>query len=296
MSTKDQEKAGSGPTSEEQNLDPDGSNDESQNSNSNQDGQGSAQVEDLSVQAAPGARDFSHPLLKGKSPEEIERLFSLQEQAVRDQNAELNRRFEQQQSAPAPRRQEETQPAEDGYGDDFLAPRFRVLETRLKSHLNEVVEPLRRGQQGGESRSARDGLRTKHKHFARLEPYIDQLLREKGVDPNTAEESTLSNIYHTAVGLAVDRGINLDEAVAAAPQPKGQERGAPPVNIPQHRASAAPLPQERPQANVRQLTESEKRLAREYFPDSKNPEKDYREYQDMQDDDVVQPGYSKENW
>lgn len=293
MSTEDQEKQGSEPTSEELSQDQAGSKDESQNSSSKQGGQGSAQVEDLSVQAGPGAKDFSHPLLRGKTPEEIERLFTLQEQSVRELNAEANRRFAaREQEAAQPARQEES--GEDGYGDDFLAPRFRILEKRLGAKLEQAVAPLQAGQRGNESRGAREGLRTRLKHFGRMEPYIDQILREKNVDPNTADQSVLENIYHLAVGLSVERGINLNEA---APAPQQQERRQEsPVNIPQHRASSAPLPQERREPVLRQLTESERRLAREYFPDSKDPEGDYRKYQDMNEDDVVSPGFSKELW
>lgn len=295
MNTEGQERVGSEPTSGEQNQDQGGSSGESQTSISKPGGQGSVQTEDLSVQPGPGAKDFTHPLLKGKTPEEIERIVALQDQTVREQNAELNRRFEREQAAaPAPKA-----PAaltDDGYGDDFLAPRFRILEQRLASKLDEAVAPLRRGQEGGVSRTAREGLRTRLRHFSRLEPYIDQLLREKKMDPNTVEEAVMENIYHTAVGLAVDRGIDLNEAAPAAPTPKREGRDQAPVSIPQHRASSAPLPQEKREAPARQLSESERRLAREYFPDSKDPEGDYRKYQDMQEDDVVSPGFSKEVW
>ena len=69
------------------------------------------------------------------------------------------------------------------------------------------------------------------------------------------------------------------------------------MNIPQHRPSAAPLPEPQKEGGpVRELTENERILAKEYFPTEANPEDKYRELQDAEVDDIVEPGFSKEGW
>lgn len=259
-------------------------------------GQGSEDPEHHSeVEAVVGAPQFQHPLLKGKSPEEVERIFQTQQEAIQSQNEELNRRFEspEQPSAPQPHREEEVD-----YGDDFLAPRFKALETRLTSTLETMVAPLLEGQKKQENDGVRERLRSRLKHFITLEPHIDAMLREQKQNPAKASENTLTLLYHAAVGLTREQGIDLDASAAPAPSTSREEprREELSMNIPQHRPSGAPLPETRPQKNQRPLTEGERRLAREYFPNSKDPEVEYRKFQDMDEEDVVEPGFSKEGW
>ena len=44
------------------------------------------------------------------------------------------------------------------------------------------------------------------------------------------------------------------------------------------------------------IEEDERRLAKEFYPGSKDPEGDYRRDQDADESDVVSPGFSKEGW
>lgn len=268
---------------------------ESQTSASPQDGQDSNQqvdeeIEETTIQPVEDATDFTHPLLKGKSPEEIEKIVALQEESLKQQGRELNEyhsrlQAKTQESAPPPQQEE------PDYGDDFLAPRFKVLEGRLSKRLEEMVAPLTQQVQRQTSGGGREALKQRFKHFATLEPHIDTLLREQGQDPLTASEQQLSLLYHTALGLASERGINLNTQ-ESAPAPQKQEAQ---VGIPQHRPSSAPMPKP-PQAKPRELSEVERRLAKEYFPDADDPAAEYRKFQAMEEDDVVEPGFSKEGW
>jgi hypothetical protein len=269
---------------------------ESQRSSLTPDGADSPPDESLEVVAAPGAVDFKHPLLKGKTPEEVEALVAAQQAALVAQNTELNRRHAEatpQPAAPTPARSDDASP----YGDDFLAPRFKVLEERVTDHLGKMIEPLMRGAARSEGEGTRGKLRGELKHFTVLEPHIDALLREQKLDPATVKESQLRTIYHTAVGIATEQGINLSTAASApAPAPEAPPtREAPPIMIPQHRPSAAPLPA-RPGPARRVLSEEERMLAKVYFPASKDPEADYIALQDAPEDAVVQPGFSKDRW
>ena len=258
---------------------------------------GQASVEELEVSPAPGAKDYTHPLLQGKSPEEIEQVVSTMEEAAREQNVELNRLHAEvkvQPTAPGPTEDKEE---EDPYGDDFIGTRFKIFEKRLAAQLKETVAPLIASAGQNESVSVRERLTKKYRHFASLEPHIDKLLRDQGMDPAAATEGQLDMLYHTAVGLAAESGITLgggDPSPESTPVIKGGE--APVVNIPQHRPSGAPLPDTEEKTPVRDLTENERIIAHAQFPHSKDPEGDYRALQDADETEIVEPGFSKAGW
>ena len=257
---------------------------------------GDTGTEDPSVTAAPGAKDFQHPLLKGKSPEQIERLFTTQENAVKEQNAELNRlhnEVSRRDSAPPPSKEEDDSP----YGDDFLAPRFKTLEQRVAKMISDSVEPLREETRRGQLNTVREKLRSELRHFTIMEPHIDKLLRDQGRDPTTVSEASLRTFYHTAVGLATEAGLDLNVGSGGTEPTTPAGGSTVPAAIPQHRPSSAPLPPSGGGRQVRrQLTENEKRLAREYYPNSQDPEGDYLKDQSAEEDEVVTPGFSKELW
>lgn len=271
-------------------------------------GQGSGSEEDIVVPAA-SARNFQHPLLKGKTPEQIEAIFNQQDEAIRDMDRRLN------SVAPAPatpstegKPEAAPEPTPD-YGDDYFGKRIKTLDQNLTSKLTrtleQMVDPIKKTIEGQAATGAREKLRGELRHFAKLEPYINNMIRNNGGDPNTVSEDSLRNIYTMAVGMATEKGINLEEADISAgdqppqppqpPQPAGGNRN---VNIPQHRPSAAPLPANEPGDNnqPRKLTENERKLARAYFPNAENPAEEYRKWQEKNSDDVVSPGFSKENW
>lgn len=289
----------SGTTSEDQGLSQE-EFDTNQTSSSQRGGQGSD--EDITIVPTEEAKppkqyEYQNPLLKGKTPAEIEALFTANQQAIAAQNEELNRR--QPTAAPPPRREEEE--ALPDYDDEFLGPKLGVLEKRLAAKFEKMVAPIAQAQRQGQAKSGREQLRSEKKHFAVLEPHIDQLLRSNNVDPMTASKEDLEVLYYNALGMAQDRGINLN---TAAPTP-GEEptlREEPPVSIPQNRPSSAPLP--RQQGNQpRQLTEDERIIARQQFggrtgKDGKplDAEAEYRRLQDADEDSIVTPGFSRSSW
>lgn len=273
-------------------LDPEGHSEISEGTRSSAtDGQASGGESSLSEQAAKGVLKFNNPLLKGKSPEEIEALFETQQRAIREQNTELNRLHEA--SAQTPRHAEGVgeEEEEEAYGSDFLAPRFKKMEDRLTKAMQAAVAPLRERGARDESNTTRTKLRSELKHFTLLEPHIDQLLRDQGANPLQANESMLRTIYHTAVGFATERGLNLNTSS------EGTGHEEQPVNIPQHRPSAAPVPSgEQRRTARRQLTEHERILAHQQFGGTKDPEGEFLRLQELPEDEIVQPGFSKEGW
>lgn len=256
-----------GSTSEEPSQ-PEQQEESSQTQTSTQDGQ-----------ASDASSLFGHPLLKGKTPEEVERIFQAQQDALRAQNEELNRYHEQLRSVPQPPKVEE----ELDYGDDFLAPRFKTFEERVMKKLGEMVRPLVEEVHTRSALTVRERLSKELPHFKEVEPHIDRALREMGVDPTKAREDQLRTLYYTALGVAAAQGISLASAKET------------PVTVPQHRPSSAPLPpQSAPQP--RPLTDEERRLARIFFPHEKDPEAAYRKYQEIEPDSIVNPGFSKGGW
>lgn len=246
------------------------------------DGQGSA------IRPVEGAEDFTDPLLQGKSPAEIQRLFELQRDALRSQNEELNRRASSagQESAPAPVVEDDPAP----YGDTFLAPMMSKLEERLAKQLEAQVAPLRNQSLENRGQTIRGKLAGTLKHWTVLEPHVDQLIRQAGGDPVKANEQTLRSFYMMAVGAATENGIDLG-GTATSTTDTTRTTEQPVTNIPQRRPSSAPLPKP-PGQGKRQLTEAEKRLAREY----NMTDEEYLAEGEKGVDDVVEPGFSKENW
>jgi hypothetical protein len=300
---QEQEQRGSGSGANVELEDGDPTGDQSQISGSETDGSDSSgQPTGDPAESQSQTSQFRHQLLRGKKPEEIERLFESLQDANRSMNEQLNRRVEQP-AAPTPG----AQPAvsdpldeEPDYGDSFIAPHLKTMEERIARRLEKAVSPLQQSQRAQQAETAREKLSKELKHFKVLETSIDQLIRDQGGNPKAASEAQLRLIYYTAVGLANDRGINLNQSEAPTPQgeqgqPPARKEEQQPMGIPQHRPSGAPLPRQGTQ-NRRKLTEDERRLAREFFPDAKDPEGEYIKEQDADEGDVVQPGFSKKNW
>ena len=249
--------------------------------NSNLDGQASPPEE---IVVAPlEETEFQHPLLKGKSPQEVEGILTAMEDANRDMNSQLNERFDSQPepTAPAPVVEEG-----EGYGDDFMSPRFQAVEDRITSRLESMVAPLIEGMSKGAAQDVREELRGSLKSFRVLEPHIDTMLRAQNKNPATATKDQLENVYHMALGFAHERGINL-----STEEPTTTPTGESPVNIPQHRPSSAPIPAPATPKR-RALTENERILAQQFFPNSKDPEGDYLAGQALGEDEIVSPGFS----
>ena len=301
----DSTKTPSGTTSEGQGQSPGGSGDESQNSTSKKAGAGSTPIEEITVEAAgteggsetpQKTPEFRNPLLKGKSPEEIDRLFAAQQEELTRQNTELNRLHtrsgEHQPSAPAPKRELPE------YEDNFMKGPMSVLEKRLTAHLDEMVTPIREEVRAGKTESTRDKLKKSLKHFGRLEPHIDGLVRQNGGDPAKISEADLTNMYYTVVGIAQERGINLNVASEGEGTTRTETREEPRMDIPQNRPSAAPLPKKPTESQRRTLTDDEMTLARQNWPEL-TPDKaavEYIKLQDALEDEIVTPGFSKKNW
>lgn len=304
---QDEQRPGSqGNSSDQEEHEGDSSLEQTQETRDQLGGQGSEGEGEGSERPLTRDVNFSHPRLRGKSPEEIEQLFSLAEDTIRSQNSELNTYHDRlnavsQEKAPSGTTREGSEELPD-YEDNFLRPGLQTLERRIMGQLEKTVAPLREELGQGRAQTAREVLRKELRYFDALEPTIDKTLREGGVRPDSANEGQLRQIYHNAVGIATEKGWDLNslltrnkqegEGVTNTNSSNNNRQQESSVGIAQRRPSSAPLPETSSKPKLRQLTEQERRLAREFGM----TEKEYLEEQSRPDDEVVSPGFSRDNW
>lgn len=225
----------------------------------------------------PGAVDFSHPSLRGRTPREIE-LYVQQ----------LERGSTPAPAAPAaPATLEPEEELEWSWENPTNS--FRKFEDRIARLLERTVAPFKEQAVKTEAEQIRSDLRIELTHFARLEPTINTVIKQNGGDPSKISKAQLTQMYYTTLGYMSSQGIDLN--VDAQPtggdvttQPQGDRR---PPAPPQHRPSAAPLPaQPKPKAPV--LTENEARLARERGLSAE----EYVRLRDAEPGEIVKPGFS----
>lgn len=238
--------------------------------------------------------EFNHPLLKGKTPEEIERILVLQQQTVNEQARTLNRLAERgnvEQGRPKPG----TESVNDAEEDKKF---WESPTKRLRAMLQETVEPIQRELNTMKSDvrapSIRDSFRAKYPEFTELESMIDAALINFGLEnPKAADENMLEAVFHTVYGKAVYNG-QIAPRGRENPNPNNPNppAGRQQVTIPQHRPSPAPLPNNPGNAapKLRELSENERRLAREFFghlPTDAERHKAYIEFQELDEEEVA---------
>ena len=92
--------------------------------------------------------------------------------------------------------------------------------------------------------------------FDKYRPHVETMLQNMGVGPTQVTPDLLESLYYGAKGYIATHEANV--ASTAAP-PTSTQRPPPP----QHRPSSAPLPRSK-STELRELTEDERRLAREF--------------------------------
>lgn len=228
--------------------------------------EGGAGSEEFGVQT--GFREFGLSTLKGKSDPEVESYVSLLEGTVREQNAALN--TPPPATTPAPVKE-----PTDFYDDPRQAIREEVGEmiapfvSDLRESRADRARETMRGEFGGE--------------WTEMEPIVDNLIsqgRRAGMVINDHDPAMLRTLFYTAKGYRVH---TAPPTAPGLPPAEGTVAPAAPTVIPQHRPSAAPLPTGRAKPAVRELTENERRLAREWGM----THEEYIELQEAEDDEFL---------
>lgn len=263
---------------------------------------------------------FTHPDLKDKDPKEVERLYDMMKNTTREQGARLNEMARQQNQSRQQNQGQGSQGSQAPEGaqgefsaDDFWKDPVGTMRGLVKSEMEETVRPLRdridsggsqEGGQGGQvvGEAARAQLREQIPDFQTNEPWIDQLLAQLGIAPEAATLETLRMVNYTARGMRQDQqgqtpqqGQQMNQNQQDQQGRQGQQQNPTqrqqPNPPPQQRPSSAPLPRgQESQGATRDLTENEKRMAREFgFVDDRgniNAEEFIR-WQDMTPEEVV---------
>lgn len=240
----------------------------------------------VTTEPLPTAYEYTHPMLKGRSPEEVERIFRLTEQTVREQGGRLTKADAElrKHSEPAP---PTTPVASAASAQEFFAEPVKHIQDELARQIAPLREEIATARRELSAPNVRDKLRTEYSDWEQVEPYVDYLLSQQEF-PNPHDEGLLKMLYLTGKGLMVQQGISVESGLppttptTAPPTPAS----TPPVVIPpQHPASTPPAPPPAPSAvaTIRELTESEKRLARE----QKLTPEQFIKWQEMDMDEVA---------
>lgn len=270
---------------------------QSENDDSQQSGQdlSEGQTTDQNSNGAPSASDngqqspFSHPLLRGRSPEQIERIVQTLEGTVQQQSQALNQAFAQQQTQQ-PSGGDQTSDALPS-DDDFWNTPAEATRRLVRKELEEVIAPFRQDMMQSRAEQAWTQARNHIPDFQAYEPYVRQLVAQNQLTSPTLQN--LQQLFYMAKGYIDSQGGGPAPQQNQQPPAQQQDSGANRPAPPQHRPSNRPLPQNRNQnPPQRPLTEAEKTLARQYFPELKSSEAEarYRELQDAHPDEVLTTG------
>jgi len=196
--------------------------------------------------------EFQHALLQGKSSAEIDRIVAIQEAAIKEQGQELSR-LHTVQSTPAI----ETPPAEVPSQEEYFANPGQVIRNEVQSALRDAIDPFKRDLAKSNEREVWGQVAASRPDFDTVKPLIDVYLQKNPQIPVTVE--SITTLYYTAKGYMAENGVTGAPVTAVVPTVPA----TPPAAPPQHAASSHPIPQSSQEPKTRQLTENERRLARE---------------------------------
>lgn len=211
--------------------------------------------------------------MEGKSPEEVKAYMALLESTVQEQSTALTRA-----ATPPP-------PPEPREEVDFFSNPREVIRQELETMVKPINDSISAFTTREAVSSAWEQARGSISDFSRYEPYINKMLEGQNIRPEHVTTELLKSLYYTAVGfVARHGGTPTGENTMGHPQSRETRQATPPIGVPQHRPSSAPLPSATPATpKIRKLTENEARLAREW---GMTPEQ-YIAYQDAEAEDVL---------
>lgn len=222
--------------------------------------------------------EFKHPRLQGKSPEEIEKVFGLLEHTVRDQGQQLSTLHETKPPSGEPDVRPKPQDVSD---EEFWKNPTGSIKSMMQEMLTEAIDPFKKDLARGAEADVIATMKSQpgFEDFEDYLPVVRELARKQNVD--LTDMNAVRALYFMAVGASQKGMLG---SPASNPPDANTPTGAPPVNQgnppppapPQHPASPQPLPNPADKKDIRPLTESERRLAREYGMS----EEDYLKWQD----------------
>jgi hypothetical protein len=212
-------------------------------------------TEVISPEAPTGTESpFSNPALEGMSEQDIADRLALLNSTVKEQGAALSesqRRLNASTEAP-PAAAPDVPPTATQFWEDPA----KEIKAMIQEQMEETIKPFRDDLQANKVTSAWSIMSSRHADFAEYKPLVETLLSRMGIaEP---DEALLDMLYHTAIGLHSKTVGNLETPTAAA-TPAEENRRTPP---PQHAPSSHPVASESEKGPSRELTESEREVAK----------------------------------
>lgn len=230
------------------------------------------------------------PEKKDQKPDERDKIISVQFNKIRSMEERLNNLSAQIDESRKP-----PPPSKDDLSKEFYEDPVAVL----RREIQESIAPIKEAISRRDTETEYDRLKRQFKShpnpvirdgITKFEQYVDQLMTK--VDVN---EANLTNIIYGVIGAAAAGDIEDPSPSQPATQPTEPEPTQPTSDrmnqLPPHLRPSAPTPPTRgkPKKQYRELTETEKRIARE----NKLTPEQYLEALDIDGSEVVNTDFSK---
>lgn len=205
-------------------------------------GQG-AQAGGRATEGPEGAQSgFDHPDLQGKSPQEIERMYSMQKQINSELSQEVGQQGQSgQQPGQSPQMGQGTpgQQGQQGQGtsepsisdDEFWDRPAEATQSLVRNELKQAIGPLQQqlNQLANSSQveQAEQRYRQRWPDYDEMKPYIVGLMDRKGLDRSMlADEGVVETLYLALKG-AQSTGMLDTSGQQGAPQGQGPANPSP---------------------------------------------------------------------
>ncbi len=202
--------------------------------------------------------EFSHDLLKGKSPREIEEYVRALELTTKEQGSQLTRQHNQRL---APVEERVRKPEKKITSAEFFEDPNGTIESTvariLKEQLDESILPFKQDMAAQRANQVWVDFAEEHPDVSSYKPLMKSMMEGAGItNPNSG---TLEAFYLMAYAKAAIDGKKAGNREEDDDNPRKPARRDPP---PQHRASNQPLKENNGGKQRRKLTETERTVAR----------------------------------
>lgn len=204
---------------------------------------------------------FTHPLLKGKTPAQVEEIFAAHAATVREQG----RRLSDLENAPARRDEPAPVPTKKVTFDEFATDPDTAIATVVRREMGEIISPFRENLAEQQAAGAWAELGEEYPDYKDYKDIMQDILSEHGIPAKGVNVKTLRSTYIMARGRAVIEGRTVNKHEEEGERKPTHRRAAPP----QHDPSKQVLPTGGGDKRVRKLSESEREVAKlQGYPDS----------------------------
>lgn len=201
--------------------------------------------------------EFSHEVLRGRSNEEIEAYVRTLEAT----NREYARRSQAPPAQQPPAGQPTASPTQSQISDkDFWDRPVEAITKIVGQMLDSTIQPFREDMARTQAASAWTSIAQEFSDFSTMRPMVEQLVSQHGIQAPTVDQ--LRSLYYLAKGYVASHPDVGGQPTPASPAPAAPRPSAPP----QHPASSHPLPSQQSTPSIPELSELERRLAREMNP------------------------------